>query len=989
MAKKNKIQSKPIVKANKSVAALLFAHKFSSDNIDKVSSALNSNGQIKSVFVVGSNENTKELVSKISSKEIIELSGTSRSEDLEKINEIECDNILLINNDFSSSLNFATSKSSTQLADNNTIYFAGNKPQDKENKKSLGMPGRVMFEACTQMCTPISAKGSHSGIAIFSKEVFSKLAEDNDLADFNNFYRFALRAGHNDVQMDSIGQFADVKVKGVFLKLFKSNGVSIGEKLKYYIKDPLHQMKSKEVKSKGANHPIFRMIFFSLTLLSLVIIPLLSTNYAITWDEKLHKDYSADAIKYFTSFGEDETIFSEDKRMYYSMKYYGASFDIFTAAVHKVFPSIDIYSLRHFFNALIGVFTFIFCGLIAKEFGGWRAAVIAFLLIVFSPSYFGHIMNNPKDIPFATGFAMGVLYLIRYFKQLPRPQLATKLYLVLGISFAISIRPPGFILIAFFAFFLFVHWAMFLKGKEKKSKFFSYLWAFISISAVSYVLGLLLWPFGLQDPVNNPIAALKELSNFSLLTFYELFEGVRIYLKPSNYIPKSIAITAPLVVLTGFALSVFGFFAFKTKQKKTLLFLLFFVTIFPIAYAIYKESYVYNGWRHFLFAYVTIASLAAIGFNQLLETFKKKTAQYVVYGILAIGVIKVAFWQIKNHPYDYLYFNEIVGGLEGAAGDYETDYWCQTPRAAIEWLAENEIKGDKQVVVMTNNEVAAMQHYASKYSDSIRIGWAREYEWNNSHWDYAIWTTRTLSKNQIEGKYWPPKGTIKEIKVDGVTIAAVVKRENTFLYEGFALLKENKFREALIPLTKAFEYDPFEEEAARALAMAYKNIGNNSEAIIYFQKALELRKDNYNAYEGIGEIKMYQGEMENQKGNRKQGTIYLNEAKAYFQKAIDHKTNFTSAYYYLGNIELNQGYYKQAIVNLTKVIERNPNLVQGYYGLAKAQIELSKYEEAITNLNYAIQLNANFKEAYMLMADAYKRAGNPQAAQQVMSKMPK
>jgi hypothetical protein len=47
---------------------------------------------------------------------------------------------------------------------------------------------------------------------------------------------------------------------------------------------------------------------------------------------------------------------------------------------------------------------------------------------------------------------------------------------------------------------------------------------------------------------------------------------------------------------------------------------------------------------------------------------------------------------VKLHPYEYVYFNELVGGFKGAYGKYETDYWVASMKEAVEWLKTNELK---------------------------------------------------------------------------------------------------------------------------------------------------------------------------------------------------------------------------------------------------------------------------------------------------------
>ena len=43
-------------------------------------------------------------------------------------------------------------------------------------------------------------------------------------------------------------------------------------------------------------------------------------------------------------------------------------------------------------------------GLLGMRFGGGLCGLISMLLLFFSPRFFGHSMNNLKDIPFAVGY---------------------------------------------------------------------------------------------------------------------------------------------------------------------------------------------------------------------------------------------------------------------------------------------------------------------------------------------------------------------------------------------------------------------------------------------------------------------------------------------------------------------------------------------------------------------------------------------------------
>ena len=52
---------------------------------------------------------------------------------------------------------------------------------------------------------------------------------------------------------------------------------------------------------------------------------------------------------------------------------------------------------------------------------------------------------------------------------------------------------------------------------------------------------------------------------------------------------------------------------------------------------------------------------------------------------------------VRLHPYEYIYFNGLTGGLKGAQGKFDNDYWGASFKEAVEWLKNNEIKDPKKI----------------------------------------------------------------------------------------------------------------------------------------------------------------------------------------------------------------------------------------------------------------------------------------------------
>jgi len=635
--------------------------------------------------------------------------------------------------------------------------------------------------------------------------------------------------------------------------------------------------------------------------------------------------------------------------------------------------------VRHLINTFTGFLAILFTALLVRRFSGWMPAILTMLALVCSPSFFGHSFNNPKDIPFAAGYIMSLFYLIKLLKELPSATHQTKIMLALSIGFTVSIRVQGLFPLVFLLTFMLLHWIISRSGK-KDNKFLQYLKTGLIIGITGYILGILFWPYALRNPIAGPLKALAEFDQFSYLTYYELFEGQRLFNKPWYYEPKLIMLTAPVALLIGFLPGLLLGWRKGDKVHSLSLLLLVFATLFPVFWLIYKKSYVYNGWRHVVFIYPSLAAIAILGWYWLASFFKAKL-RLIILCVAALGFLKPGIWSIMNHPYQYLYFNEIAGGVKGANGIYELDYWNQTPRAAFEWLVKNKPEVlDGKVKVSSNNIQEALKTFVPE-GKNVKYAWTREYEWADNDWTYAIWTTRTLSKNQILGGYWPPKGTIHEIKVDGVTVAAVVRSANNYSYMGKQYLKKNNGDSALYYYEKAYAYNPLEEEYARGLADACKLKMKFDSAIVFYKKAIELRDGNYEALQSLGEIYYTQSMMKDQQ-NPDQKLMDL--AFENLALAFKHKKN-ASAPLVMGEIRLMQNNPAEAKIYFNQFLKTYGNVGRGYLGLGKAQLMLGETDSAFYNLQGAMQFDPRNPEPYYILGTELQKAGRNKEAEQFLT----
>lgn len=681
-----------------------------------------------------------------------------------------------------------------------------------------------------------------------------------------------------------------------------------------------------------------KKIFFILAAIMLISMMFMGYNAGMSGDEVEHYTQAEKVYNYYASGGDDKSALKSE-----ALKLYGQSFDLLTYAFNKWFHVDNIYESRHVMNSVFGWFAILFCALIAVEIAGWTSGILALLLLFFSPGFLGHSFNNPKDITFAMAYIFAIYAMIRFIKKLPKINIKSLVLVFLSTGFAISIRIGGLMLIAYLFLFvgLYCLYAVPFKqlfskdGMQLIRKLFIFL---IATSIAAYILGILFWPFGLEAPMSNPLKALTMMTNFGS-SIKQTFEGVQIWSDqvPWYYSSKYILISVPIVVIIGFITS-FIYLLIK-KQQKINLFLeliLLFAIIFPLFYIVYKHSNVFGGWRHVMFVYPPLVSLSAVGFGILHRHIKNKKAVYFFFLILALLFINPVKHIIKNYPYQYVYFNELVGGVKGAYGQYETDYYYNSLKASSEWLireAKLDTINPKNKIIVATNHGSITGYYFRHLKDKISIKYVRYYERGNTDWDYYVLANSFLGPTQIQAGTWPPKNTIHTIDVDGIPIGVVLKRTDKSDYVGYQAMERN----------------------------------HQDSAIALFKKAISIVPTNEVAYINLIEIYLQQNKFDS--------------ALAIANGLLKIYPGFDFAYTYIGLIYFNMNDPHHAELAFNKAIKSNLRNVNAYYYLAYIKYKTGDPNKSIYLLQKAIRINPTFKQAYILLGNIYKEFGNNRAAE--------
>ena len=403
-----------------------------------------------------------------------------------------------------------------------------------------------------------------------------------------------------------------------------------------------------------------KYIFWSSAIVLLVAMAVASQDAGISCDEILHYGQSVKVYNYFASGGEDKSALTDTEL---NLKYYGQSYDNIVTFVTKWFRIENIYSFRNLMSAVMGWLTILITAMFARWMKNYLAAFFVLVLFAISPFFIGHSYNNLKDIPFAFAYITGIWFIFRFLEKPGKVMFTDVIILTLSIAFCISIRAGGIILICYMFFFFLVFY-LFKYYRQRKVNVNEIIrkiaWMSV-ISLVAILLSSLLWPYALQDPFRNIIDSYKIMAHYPA-TFRQLFEA---RVEWSDYMPwyylfKSMAITIPLVVLI--SLVAFVIFLWSNRNERNVLLYLFlgFTIFFPLIFAILVKSNLYSSWRQFLFVYPGIVIISSAGLVFIVESIKIRLLRIITIVILLLLAIHPARYIIKNHPYEYIYYNEFA-----------------------------------------------------------------------------------------------------------------------------------------------------------------------------------------------------------------------------------------------------------------------------------------------------------------------------------------
>jgi hypothetical protein len=436
------------------------------------------------------------------------------------------------------------------------------------------------------------------------------------------------------------------------------------------------------------------------SLLGLVALLLLGCRLAldagVSWDEPLQFAYGDEVLAWFRSGFTDARALS-----FFNLYLYGGLFDLpaqWLVSTRSI--PLGPYELRHVLTALVAVLGIVATWKTAACLAGARGGLLAASMLALTPTYVGHGLFNPKDIPFAVGVALTAYASVR-IAIAPAP-LSWTHALVAGSSLgaAMGVRSGGMFLLA--SPVLAAAGSLGIEALERQSgaerahlghKALIALGRLGCACVLAWLLMISAWPWAQLAPFTRPFRAASEAAHFGWAGKM-LFAGrvVSALDLPRTYLPTWFAITMPETYLVALACALLAAVAALRKRAFELRWafgvavLAAFVLV-PFAAVLVQRPVLYDAQRHFLFVMPPLAALAGIALSRFWDetSIDRHLRSSMAVALLVLASLTL-YDMARLHPYEYVFFNRSFGGLPAAAGRYETDYWGASYREGLNWL---------------------------------------------------------------------------------------------------------------------------------------------------------------------------------------------------------------------------------------------------------------------------------------------------------------
>ena len=287
-------------------------------------------------------------------------------------------------------------------------------------------------------------------------------------------------------------------------------------------------------------------------------------------------------------------------------------------------------------------------------------------------------------------------------------------------------------------------------------------WLVIAVYALIAILAMYLtWPYLWPDPIGHFFETVRVMAQHPW-PGNVLFNGKTYPANdlPASYVPTFLAIqlTEPVwpLFFIGLAASVFGLVKKRTENHE-LLALTCVWFILPLLTFVILRPTLYDNFRQSFFIVPPVFFMTGLAFDLI----RKPVAQSL---LIALVLLPGLIASIRLHPYEYVYYNQFVGGAKGVVDRFELDYWATSYREAAS-------EANRLAPPNANVWVDGPAHLFNRFArPDLHIFSPQEAE-RADHYDVVV----TLARYDLEKTSFPEVPIVYTVTREGAVFTVIRK----------------------------------------------------------------------------------------------------------------------------------------------------------------------------------------------------------------------
>jgi hypothetical protein len=289
-------------------------------------------------------------------------------------------------------------------------------------------------------------------------------------------------------------------------------------------------------------------------------------------------------------------------------------------------------------------------------------------------------------------------------------------------------------------------------------------WLVVTTYALIAIVAMYLtWPYLWPNPIGHFLETAQVMAKHpwpgNVLFDGKTYPANRL---PSSYVPTFLAIqlTEPvwILFLVGLTVAVIGLVKKQMEGRELLAFTSVWFLLPLLTFAILRPT-LYDNFRQIFFIVPPIFWMTGLAFDQI----RKPVLQSL---LIALVLLPGLIASLRLHPYEYVYYNQFVGGLPAVAraDRFELDYWGTSYR-------ETAREANQIAPPNANVWVDGPAHLFNRFArPDLHIYSPQEAE-RAEHYDMVV----TLARYNLEKTSFPEAPIVYRVTREGAVFAIIRK----------------------------------------------------------------------------------------------------------------------------------------------------------------------------------------------------------------------